>query len=317
MARYKALLFILCLLLVKPGRAQTDGQIIVQKKITGLDQYMTYIVETEERHKDSLNFDPNRFEHFKEVEIFGITYYSDGLKVRGFLLKPGKPGKYPAVIYNRGGSLDFGSLTSHHASIGLGELARLARAGYVVVASQYRGNGGSEGQEEYGGADINDVLNLIPLLAAVPEADTSRLGMFGWSRGGMTSFLTLKRTNKIKALAVGGPSTDITRSSIDRPELLKWWQTFIPGIMENEYEVLKKRSAIHWVDELPTDVPMLILQGTADTSVKARYTLEFALKLDQHKIPYRLVMYEDGVHSLKGHRDEVFDQIIRWYKKYL
>ncbi len=316
-AKNKTLLFILCLLLVQSGWAQPDGQIIAQEKIVGLDQYMTYIVETEGRHKDSLNFDPSRFEHLTEVEVFGITYYSDGLKVKGFLLKPGKPGKYPAIIYNRGGSLDFGSLTSYHASIGLGELARLARAGYVVAASQYRGNGGGEGQEEYGGEDINDVLNLIPLLATVSEADTSRLGMFGWSRGGMTSFLTLKRTDKVKALAVGGPSTDITRSSIDRPELLKWWQAFIPGIMENEHEVLKRRSAIHWVDELPKDVPMLILQGTADTSVKARYTLAFALKLDQYKIPYRLIMYEGGVHSLKEHREEVFDQIIRWYRKYL
>ena len=316
MKRYITLLFILCFT-IKQGWTQSDGQIIEKKKIVGLDQFMTYIVDTEEIHTDSLRFDSSRFKYLPEVEVFGMTYYSDGLKVKGFLVKPLKPGKYPAIIYNRGGSLDFGSLTSYHASIGLGELARLASAGYVIAASQYRGNGGGEGQEEYGGSDINDVLNLIPLLATVPEADTARLGMFGWSRGGMTSFLTLKKTNKVKALAVGGPSTNITRSSVDRPELLKWWQAFIPGIMENEHEVLKKRSPIYWVDELPRDVPMLILQGADDTSVKANYTLNFVLKLDEYKIPYRLVVYEKGVHSLKEHRDEVFDQVIRWYRKYL
>jgi hypothetical protein len=33
----------------------------------------------------------------------------------------------------------------------------------VVVASQYRGNGGGEGHEEFGGAEVHDILNLIPL----------------------------------------------------------------------------------------------------------------------------------------------------------
>ena len=33
---------------------------------------------------------------------------------------------------------------------------------YVVVGSHYRGNKGSEGKEEFGGSDVNDVINLIP-----------------------------------------------------------------------------------------------------------------------------------------------------------
>lgn len=297
--------------------AQTDGQIIDKTKIVGLEQLISYVQKTEQRDRDSIHFDTSRFNHFTGAEVYGITYYSDGLKVKGFLLTPGKPGKYPCIIYNRGGSLEFGSLTSSHASIGLGELARLAKEGYVIAASQYRGNGGGEGQEEYGGSDINDVLNLIPVLAQEPMADTTRLGMFGWSRGGMTSFLTLKKTDKIKALAVGGPSTDITRSVVDRPELLEWWQAFIPGIHENQEKVLKVRSPVYWVDELPTNVPVLLLQGNEDKSLLPASTLRFALELDKYKIPYRLVMFEDGQHSLRMHREEVFVQITRWFRKYL
>ena len=304
----------LCFVLVQ-GFPQTDGQIIEKTRITSLEQLIEYVRKTEKR--DTIDFDSTRFKHFTAVDVFGITYYSDSLKVKGFLLTPEKPGKYPFIIYNRGGSLEFGSLTSSHASIGLGELARLASEGYIIAASQYRGNGGGEGQEEYGGSDINDVLNLIPVLAHVPGADTSRLGMFGWSRGGMTSFLTLKKTNRIKALAVGGPSTDITRSVVDRPELLKWWKAFVPGINENQDEVLKVRSPVFWVDELPTNVPVLMLQGNKDKSLLPGSTLRFALQLDKYKIPYRLIMFEDGTHSLSQYREEVFFQITRWFKKYL
>ena len=65
------------------------------------------------------------------------------------------------------------------------ELAKIASQGYIVVASQYRGNGGSEGREEFGGSDVKDILNLFPLIDNLHNADNKNIGMFGWSRGGM------------------------------------------------------------------------------------------------------------------------------------
>jgi dipeptidyl aminopeptidase/acylaminoacyl peptidase len=52
--------------------------------------------------------------------------------------------------------------------------------GYVVVASQYRGNGG---MEEIGGKDVNDVLALIPVLDHEMTADMSRIVTYGCGRG--------------------------------------------------------------------------------------------------------------------------------------
>ena len=89
-----------------------------------------------------------------------IQYLSDGLRVTGMLAVPRGPGKYPCIILNRGGNLEFGAWT--HASFA-GFVGPLVDAGYVVIASQYRGNAGGEGKEEFGGADVDDVLNLIPL----------------------------------------------------------------------------------------------------------------------------------------------------------
>ena len=70
-------------------------------------------------------------------EYYAITYMSDGLRVNGFLGRPRAEGVHPAIIYNRGGFREYGALEGW-------EVALFAEAGYVSVASQYRGNAGSE-----------------------------------------------------------------------------------------------------------------------------------------------------------------------------
>src|SRR5688572_20650791 len=54
------------------------------------------------------------FKYLDSIEIYGITYLSDGLKVNGLLVQPKKKGKYPAIIYNRGGNRNFGALLIAH-----------------------------------------------------------------------------------------------------------------------------------------------------------------------------------------------------------
>ena len=67
------------------------------------------------------------------------------------MVKPKKPGQYPCVIYNRGGNRNFGQLLVAHAAMTLGELAN---EGYVVIASNYRGNGRSEGRNNLVGMTL-------------------------------------------------------------------------------------------------------------------------------------------------------------------
>jgi dipeptidyl aminopeptidase/acylaminoacyl peptidase len=76
------------------------------------------------------------------------------------------------------------------------------------VASQYRGNAGGEGKEEFGGRDVDDVLNLIKLLISLPQADAKRIGMYGWSRGGMMTYQALARSDQVAAAIVGAGVTD-------------------------------------------------------------------------------------------------------------
>lgn len=252
----------------------------------------------------------------KAVNFYHISYLSDGLKVRGYLAIPNSVGKYPCVIFNRGGSLEFSAITEETFFRIVG---KLAANGYVVVASQYRGNSGGEGKEEYGGKDVNDVLNLIPLLSNLSHADTSRIGMFGWSRGGMETYLALTKTTRIKAAVVGSGMADLITTLEARPELDSVWAKMIPGYAEQKTKIvaLKERSATYFVDKICKTTPILILQGEADWRVPANQVLDLVNKLYQVKQPFRFIFYEGGQHSLIEHRTDYYSQLIKWFNYYL
>ena len=75
------------------------------------------------------------------VECRRITYLSDGLKVVGFMVRPADAGRrYPVIVFNRGGLLDVGKIHE----MNLVDFHDLASQGFIVVASQYRGNDGGE-----------------------------------------------------------------------------------------------------------------------------------------------------------------------------
>lgn len=256
-----------------------------------------------------------QFKYLDNIEIYGITYLSDGLKINGLMVRPKKQGKYPCIIYNRGGNRDFGSLKIAHGAITLGQIAK---EGYVVIASQYRGNGGSEGKEEFGGKDVNDVTILTEVLKEIDVADTNRIGMYGWSRGGMMTYMALTKTDKIKAAVVGGAVSDNFSSIKDRPEMETMvLAQLIPNYAENKDAELEKRSAIKWASKFPKDAPILMLHGSSDWRVKPEQSLNLALEFEKNRIPYRLIMFEGGDHGINEHKKEVNDQVLSWFDRYL
>ncbi|WP_417610465.1 alpha/beta hydrolase family protein [Owenweeksia hongkongensis] len=255
------------------------------------------------------------YRYLDSIDIYIITYMSDGLKIRGLMVKPKKEGNYPCIIFNRGGNRDFGTLKIGHGAITMGNIAK---HGYVVIASQYRGNGGSEGQEEFGGNDVNDVLILTEVLKEVEGADTDNIGMYGWSRGGMMTYIALTKTDKIKAAAVGGALADLFTTIEDRPEMESGVAAeLIPDYEHNKKQELVNRSAVMWADKFPEDVPILMLHGTTDWRVKPEQSLKLAMEFEKYRVPYRLIMFEGGDHGLTGHTKEKDEQVIRWFDRYL
>lgn len=293
--------------------AQNSDLLIKKSLITNWSDYPVYPYLTED--VDGEKVWKEEYQYLDSIDLYGIAYMSDGLKVKGLLAKPKKQGKYPCIIYNRGGNRDFGSITIAKGAMLLG---KMANEGYVVIASQYRGVAGGEGMEEFGGKDVNDVVKLIDVLGEVEGADTSRIGMFGWSRGGMMTYIALTKTDKIKAAAVGGAVSDLSEMIVDRSEMETGViAELVPNYEANKEEELTKRSAVKWADRFHKDVPILLMHGTSDWRVKPEQSLNMAMEFEKYRVPYRLVMYEGGDHGISEHRDEVNEQVLSWFDRYL
>lgn len=256
-----------------------------------------------------------KYSYLNHVSIEKITYLSDGLKVKGYLVQPIKSNSYPCIIYNRGGNKEFAKLTSKKAIF---ILARVASWGYVVAASQYRGNDGGEGKEEFGGKDVNDVLHLIPLFDQIKNSDTSKMGIYGWSRGGMMTYLTLIKTNKFKAAVVGGAVSDLRMVMETRKDTFETvYFENIPNYAQNKADALNSRSAINQVENISKTTPILMLHGTSDWRVVPEMALDLSKAFIKNKIPHRLVLLEGGNHGLSEFNEEVDLMVKQWFDNYL
>lgn len=257
----------------------------------------------------------NKFERNKAVQSERITYDSDGHKIAGLYLKPiaKREGGYPLVIFNRGGRDRYGMinvLTLNNL------LSPIVEMGYLVLASQYRGVDGSDGQDEFGGDEVKDILHLLEYGHELPEWDGKNIYMFGWSRGGMMTLLALKHGAKVNAIALGAPLIDLTLSTNDEAKIREeWLQRVLPDYKQEGHAALEKRSAPYWVEKL-NDTPALLMHGDADTDVSIMHSRYFAQKLGENNIDVKLVEYEGGNHYLNRQRDEVMQELDSWFSTY-
>ena len=285
--------------------SKEDGQILSQQTITFEDEEL----------KQKLNeIFPDLLNQIKDVKFSKIIYVSDGLRVIAYVAEPKKAGKYPCIISNRGGNRSFGQWNPITINYLLGTMAHW---GYVVVATQYRGNDGGEGVEDFGGADVNDALNLVRVLKQIPNADSMRIGIEGTSRGGMTTYLALKKTCLFKAAAVTAAPTNLFEAVENRPEMKKICEELIPNYEQNREVALKERSAIYWADQICKTTPLLILQGSADKRVDAQEAITLLAKLQQQKHPTRFLLFEGADHIINEYREEHMEAMKKHFDYYL
>lgn len=245
-----------------------------------------------------------------------MTYRSDGLKVKGYLAYPSDvSGKYPCIIWNRGGIGEKGAIDTFNAK---GVFGQIASWGYVVLASQYRGNAGGEGKDEFGGEDLNDVLNLLPLAEEIECSDTEKWGIEGWSRGGMMTYLTLTRNHNFKCAVITGGIANLGCSSDESKFMRRLYEVTMGNYGDDKFKrACESRSILNFSEKLSRTTPMLILHGTADNRVLPHDSLDLSYHLIIHNIPFRLVMLEGGDHFMRNHRKEVDVMRKNWYKKHL
>lgn len=250
----------------------------------------------------------SKYQYLNHLNFYNIKYLSDSIVVDGYIIEPKKAGKYPVVIFNRGGNRDFASLT-----IGtlINYCSELASNGYLIIGSNYRK------KDEFGGREINDVLTLTETVKEIEKADSNLIGMFGWSRGGMMTYLALQNSSKIKTAIVGNGPTDLFGIISDRPEMeTKVIAECVPDYWENKEFELKKRSVIYWADELDKNSSLLILCGTNDKSVNPEQADKIATKLKEIDYDFELRKYETD-HGFSDKKAELNEIVIRWFNEKL
>lgn len=252
-----------------------------------------------------------RVKNSADLEVLKIKYMSDGLKIVGFIYKPKQTEgrKFPVIIFNRGGLGD-GTIGPENFNY-LYEMHRYASEGFVVIASQYRGAGGSEGKDEVAGADTDDVMNLLPLARSLPYVDMSRLFMWGFSRGAMMTLQALRRGAPVRAVAIVGAPTDLTANAND-PGFIQFARTVYPDFDARKDEHLKSRSAILWADKI--EVPLLIMHGGADAGLPPTSSMNLAQKLEEQGKIYELVVYAKDDHGVSRNAEDRLRRTVDWFK---
>ncbi|HEV8692168.1 MAG TPA: prolyl oligopeptidase family serine peptidase [Ideonella sp.] len=249
----------------------------------------------------------------RSVDCRHIVYLSDGLRIAGFVVAPRGAAAQPRplIIFNRGGNRAFGQLVLAD----LVDFAQWAQQGFVVVASQYRGGPGSEGADEFGGADVDDVMNLFAVARNLGGADLRNVFMLGVSRGGLMTFQALKHGAAVNAAAVIGAPTDLSLAADHRPEMQALYLELIPGFEQHREALLRERCALDFADHLAA--PLLILHGGADDRVGPEQALELAQRLQRLGRPYELIVYAGDDHGLNQHRQDSLRRALAWFRQHM
>lgn len=250
----------------------------------------------------------NNFKHLNHINFFAITYKSDSLLVNGIIAEPKKDGKYPVIIFNRGGNKEIGKTAKAKTLYSLIlTTSKLVSEGYLVIASCYREN------DEFGGQDLHDVLNLTKTISYIQKADAKRIGMLGWSRGGMMTYLALKELDIITTAVIGNGPSDLAALITDRPEMeTEVFAKLIPNYQNNKKEELKKRSVIYWADELDSHASLLILCGTEDQRVNPNQADKIARKLTMLNYDFTLKKFKTD-HKFSNKKEELNKLLIQWF----
>jgi len=138
-----------------------------------------------------------------EIEV---NFQCAELKLEGYLLLPDKPQACPGVVLCHPHSLHGGNMNNN---VILAVFRELAESGIAALRFNFRGVGRSEGSYDEGIGEEEDALAALSYLAGRKEIDSSKLGLMGYSFGGMVALTSGLRSSMVKAMA--GVSPVITK----------------------------------------------------------------------------------------------------------
>jgi len=214
-------------------------------------------------------------------------YSVDGHRVEALLFKPSTLAKAPGVLLIPGYQRTALNLIPMGTS--------LAEAGFASIAVSQPGFGESEGPADFVGPKTLKALTAgFQKLQSESFVDPERMGIYGYSRGGMAASLLALQINAVKAAVFGAGVYDFKKAYEDTP---------LPGIRENMRaetgmtpEAIRERSSILRMDALKC--PVLILHGEKDKNVPVSQALLLRDRLTALHKDFEIKLFPNREHAI-------------------
>lgn len=207
-----------------------------------------------------------------------ISYPSDDLRITGILQIPVGDGPFPVIIMNHG----YANRSEYASGDGTDRAAKfLVERGYITIASDYRSWGGSDIAPTFFHTGlVTDVMNLIASLDSLPQADTTRIGMWGHSMGGGITTKILTLNSPVKAAVLYAPN------SADDADLVARWGYGCIG----DISVGESLETCNSADVIPESLPAEIIATYQESATSAERMREIApiYFLDSISVPIQI-----------------------------
>lgn len=286
------LLLVSCLIGTSPALADDHSFTSIEKKIhaTLLAQSQAAAATSKVLEKVSIRTLPSK----QSINIQEWTYPSGKLKVKGKLYVAKKSATPKAlIIFNHDG---ISGISKYHELSSL----RLASQGFAVFSPSYRGEDGSEGQIEIAKGEVDDVINVLPLLRSVVKTDSVYL--MGASHGALISLLAASRLapGEIKGVIFAYGVADI----------YSWWDYLKKAGKLGKDPITRRtygdgpqarpqsfsiRHGLTAAEKL--QVPILILQGGQDDITPPQQGRILAQTLKERGANYQYKEYPNCLHG--------------------
>ena len=244
---------------------------------------------------------------------------ADGEELFGMMIKPNNfdPSKqYPLIIRMHGGPVSQYGLYFNY------DWQLFAANGYVVMAINPRGSSGRGLNfqkmifADWGNVDADDISQLADYAISLGYVDENRLGLGGWSYGGMLTNYVIAKDPRFKAATSGAGISNIL-SGFGDDQYIRDYIAEIGTPWDNTETWLKVSHPFLNANNIVT--PTLFLVGEKDYNVPLIGSEQMYQALRHLNIPTELIVYPGEYHSFStpSYNKDVLERYLAWYDKYL
>ncbi len=243
---------------------------------------------------------------------------ADGTEIEGFIYTPPdfETGlRYPTLLRIHGGPVSQYDFAFNF------EAQLFAANGYVVVMSNPRGSSGY-GQDfslgiyrDWGNKDFEDVMAGVDFAITQGYADPERLGVGGWSYGGILTNYVITKTDRFAAAITGASEVlYVTNYGHDHYQL-QWEQEM--GLPWENRELWERLSPFNQVEKIVT--PTLIMGGEKDWNVPIINSEQLYQALRRLGRTTQLVVYPGEHHGIRApsYQKDRLERYLVWYDRFV